>query len=123
MMPKMSSGEYLRSTILLADDDPMVTELISTFLRSAGYDVAVASNGQEALAIFDQAPSSIRLLISDVEMPILSGIDLATVAGRRGCPVLLISGKPFPREAQDRGWDLLAKPFLPRELLLEVRVL
>jgi CheY-like chemotaxis protein len=119
----MSSGEDSRGTILLADDEAMVTDLFSTFLRSAGYEVTVASNGQDALEVLNRDPSSIRLLISDVDMPLLSGVELAIVASARGCPVLLISGQPFPPQAYEAGWDLLAKPFRPSELLLKVQEL
>jgi two-component system, NtrC family, response regulator len=62
------------SDILIVDDDPNALFAISQMLRDEGYNILTADNGQEALEVFKK--NSIRLVISDIRMPNLSGIDL-----------------------------------------------
>src|SRR5262249_6224853 len=113
----------LPSVILLADDDQTLRDLFAILLRRAGFDVRLAANGQDALALFRRAPDSIRLVITDVDMPMTSGIEVAAFVDQSGtgCPVLLISGKPFPQEVRERRWSTLAKPFTPRAFIQTVQ--
>jgi CheY-like chemotaxis protein len=111
--------ENARSTVLLVDDDPLVLELCASCLRNAGFLVKVAANGRDAQALFREDPASIQLVLTDVEMPFVSGIELADFVAASGssCPVLLVSGSLAPPEAQRKGWDFLAKPFTPSVLI------
>jgi CheY-like chemotaxis protein len=111
--------ETAGSTVLLVDDDPAVLELCATFLRKAGLTVREAANGRDAQDILRQSPASIGLLITDVEMPLVSGTELADSVAACGssCPVLLISGKLAPPEVDQKGWEFLAKPFTPSVLI------
>lgn len=61
-------------TILLIDDDDLVAQTVSMMLSISGYDVRIASNGMDALKIFNNEP--IGLVISDLFMPSLSGWDV-----------------------------------------------
>lgn len=116
--PDETSG----STVLLVDDDPDVLELCATCLRKAGLTVKVAANGRDAQAVFRERPESIGLLVTDVEMPLVSGLELADVVAHGSrCPVLLISGKLAPPEVDQKHWEFLAKPFTPNVLLATVR--
>ena len=63
------------ATILLAEDEPPIRELLSKILNSAGYQVLVASDGKRALKIAEQT-EKIDLLLSDVVMPEMSGVEL-----------------------------------------------
>lgn len=105
-----------RSTVLLVDDDAGVREICALYLRKAGFAVEVAANGRDAQVFFRERPASIRLLITDVEMPFISGLELADFGAACGscCPVLLISGKALPAEAARKDWEFLAKPFTQR---------
>jgi CheY-like chemotaxis protein len=115
-----------RETVLLAEDEPQVRRLIHTVLEQAGYTVLVAENGEHALRVARSTPH-IDLLVSDVRMPQLGGVELA----RRlraiwpGLKVLLMSGYPDIEAvtAQDSGTGhgLFAKPFGTSELLDRVR--
>ena len=115
-----------RETVLLAEDEPQVRRLIHTVLEQAGYTVLVAENGEHALRVARSTPH-IDLLVSDVRMPQLGGVELA----RRlraiwpGLKVLLMSGYPDIEavSAQDSGMSLglFAKPFGTSELLDRVR--
>ena len=63
-------------TILIADDDPLILRLVAVALVPEGYDVITASNGRQALAASRAHPGPIQLLLSDVQMPEMSGPEL-----------------------------------------------
>ena len=93
---------------------------------SHGYTVLDARDGDEALALARQHQGAIHLLIADVVMPGLSGRDLAArlTAERPGLRVLYTSGyteNMVIRTGLEESLALLAKPFLPADLLQEVR--
>jgi two-component system cell cycle sensor histidine kinase/response regulator CckA len=119
------SGGGPRS-ILVAEDEPAVLNLIERVLSSAGYTVLSASTGAEALAIVGAYASDIDLLVSDAVMPGMAGRELARQlrVERPGLPILFVSG--WAGEAFERDWagepavDLLLKPFEVAELLERV---
>lgn len=105
--------------ILVVDDNPRIRELAKLFLENAGYAVAVACDGAEALRFYEQHQSRVMLLITDVTMPNMNGLELS---GRVGgidpqLPVLIMSGES--RDAYP-GLESIAKPFRPHELLERV---
>jgi PAS domain S-box-containing protein len=113
-------------TILLAEDDGAVRRLAHDVLANQGYTVLDARDGDEALAIARRYPHTIHLLIADVVMPGLSGRDLATrlTLERPDVRVLYTSGYSetvMMRAGFEPGLTLLAKPFLPVDLLGRVR--
>jgi CheY-like chemotaxis protein len=63
-------------TILLAEDDQILNQMISQMLESNGFLALRASNGEEALALFEANSTEITLVISDIEMPRMSGVEL-----------------------------------------------
>jgi CheY-like chemotaxis protein len=110
--------------ILLADDDESLGILIQLVLDRRGYHVLTTLSGQEALAMAERRSRTFDLLITDVDMPLLSGLGLAQEFRKRypGVPILFTSGGPdldgvdqFILE-QDRT-SLLRKPFRPSKLL------
>ena len=72
--------ERRRPRILVADDERSMRELLAIVLRREGYDVLLAENGREAIALIEKEP--IDLLISDIKMPDLSGVDVLRAAKR-----------------------------------------
>src|SRR4051794_35010339 len=81
-------------TILFADDDGQVQTLVLTLLHNCGYKVIVATTGNEALQKAREFEGMIHLLLSDVEMPGMTGIELAIQLNqeRPDTKILLISG-------------------------------
>jgi PAS domain S-box-containing protein len=114
-------------TILVVEDQEHVRRFTSCLLRSSGYHVIEAPDGMKALAAAAQQTGSIDMLVTDVIMPGLSGIDLAAELRRRTdreLPVLFISG--YTADMIGRGGvlppgvTLLEKPFQPDLLLMRV---
>jgi CheY-like chemotaxis protein len=102
-------------SILLVDDEEMVLRLLSTMLQAAGYTVVPATNGHDALAALSKSSIPIDLLVTDVNLPGMTGIELAASAVRGGGSpkVLLISGLPLPPAGKPSEWHYLPKPFAP----------
>jgi CheY-like chemotaxis protein len=114
--------------VLLVEDDEAVRNLIYQSLELSGYTVLVASQGTEALQVYEQQRKPIHLLINDVVMPGgMNGQDLAQrlKALCPGLKVLFISG--YTNEAiahhgvLEPGLFLLQKPFTPNILQQKVR--
>ena len=80
------------ATILLVDDEEPLRNIWSQWLTEHGYEVTVAANGKEALAVAERHPSNIDLLITDVFMPLLSGPKLAAMlrSSRPDLKVILV---------------------------------
>ncbi|HEY4396796.1 MAG TPA: PAS domain S-box protein [Acidimicrobiia bacterium] len=114
-------------TILVVEDESAVRSLARDVLARLGYDVLVASDGRDALKVADRCRRSIHLLVSDVVLPHLRGVEVADRlrARRPGLRVLYISGyteTAIVHDGQlDPGVDFLAKPFRPIDLATRVR--
>jgi CheY-like chemotaxis protein len=108
--------------VLLADDEPALRTLLTRFLERLGYTVLAEASGAEALARAERHPGRLWLVITDVDMPGMSGAELARALGvpHPDTPVLFISGRPAPRDLSDavvgRPAAFLAKPFALAEL-------
>ena len=116
-------------TILLVEDDESLRELTTTLLAGAGYRVLPANNGPSALALSQQYPHRIHLLLTDVVMPEMNGPDLASQvkAGRPELNVLYMSGyagKLLSHHGMlESETTFLPKPFTKLDLLTKVGAL
>jgi PAS domain S-box-containing protein len=114
-------------TILLAEDEPSLRQLMARVLRTQGYTVLEAADGHEALTLAQANGAKIQLLLTDVIMPGLSGKTLAEWLGQvnPAVRVLFISGyinNNAVRDAMSRpGTFFLQKPFNPLDLTKKVR--
>jgi signal transduction histidine kinase/ActR/RegA family two-component response regulator len=126
--PSFATGPVRGERILVVDDDSMILQLVVKTLEGAGYRVQAVEGGAEAEeAYLAAAADPFRLVLTDVIMPRVSGVDLAQKLLRRdpGVRVLFMSGQAHASGvtegfAADR-FDLLAKPFRPEGLLRAVR--
>jgi DNA-binding NtrC family response regulator len=107
-----------QKTILVVDDDAEVLKFVSGFLAS-NYKVLTASSGEGGLQQSKDYKGELHLLLSDFQMPGMSGVDLATkiTVDRPQLQVLLMSGFPEGMLVLNEGWHFLAKPFIPSQLL------
>jgi PAS domain S-box-containing protein len=119
-----TSGLEGHETVLVAEDEPSVLDLVSRTLREHGYVVLRAGNGDEAQRLSRKMKDvPIHLLITDVVMPRMGGRELAQkfLASRREAKVLFISGYVEHDRVLDAQTVLLQKPFTPDALLAKVR--
>lgn len=119
-----STRQKFSATILIAEDEQPVRGAVERMLREEGYKVMSAVNGAEALDIWESASSSIDLLITDLVMPEVGGLELAETARRhrRDLPVIFMSGfteaAALKSEVFSESEAFLEKPF-HREVFLE----
>ncbi|HSH96404.1 MAG TPA: response regulator [Roseimicrobium sp.] len=115
--------------VLVVDDDPMVREVIRACLQRAGYDLHLARDGAEGLKLFNQLGDEIALIISDVTMPNLNGVEMYRKIRETNAtiPVLMISGDADAKVESGLAQlganrpPLIKKPFAVKGLLEEVR--
>ena len=110
--------------MLVADDEPRITKLVSLALSEEGFRVVTAANGEDALAVAEEIRPDIVLL--DIVMPDLDGIEvMRRLRERRPVPVILLTARSSTAD-KTKGLDLgaddyIAKPFHPDELAARVR--
>jgi CheY-like chemotaxis protein len=104
---------------MIVDDDPEVRIVVAEFLEDFGYRVLQADGGAQALEVLERTPD-LRMIITDIRMPDMSGIELADVATQRrhDLKIILISGYFVSQQVSRR---FLRKPFRMRELEAAVR--
>jgi CheY-like chemotaxis protein len=114
------------TTIMLVEDNAILRELLQRTLERAGFSVLAAADGAEALQLCRQHRGTFRLVVSDLAMPQLNGIELSERI-KSGCPeakFLFITGfaDQFPELDAwlKNGADILEKPFSPSELVRRV---
>ncbi len=107
-----------QKTILVVDDDPAVLSYVAELLADQNYHLLTCGSGAEALLQSRTYKGEIHLLLSDFQMPLMSGIELATAmtAERPQLRVLLMSGFPGGMLVLNEGWHFLAKPFIASQL-------
>lgn len=114
-----------RSLVLLVDDEDAITSTLGPYLERSGFDVVVAGDGEEALAL--HARHSPDIVVSDVLMPKLDGRELVRRlrADETWTPIILLTkvDEAFERTAalDDGADDYLGKPFDPPELVSRIR--
>jgi two-component system alkaline phosphatase synthesis response regulator PhoP len=113
-------------TVLVVDDDPVIQKLLQVNFEMEGYDVVIAGDGEEGLALAREEQPDLVLL--DVMMPKMNGLDVAAAmrsdATTEGIPIIMLSAKAQASDVQaglDLGVDdYVTKPFDPLELLERV---
>ena len=114
-------------TILVVDDDPDIARFVEVNLRSAGYDVAVAADGEEALT----RAATLRpdLVLLDVMMPRIDGFEVAQRLRKNpqtaNTSIIMLTAKALSADKvtglQSGADDYIIKPFDPIELLARVK--
>jgi len=114
--------------VMTVDDSVTVRQVLKTTLSAAGYEVVEASDGQDALEKLSERP--VDILVTDLNMPRLDGIDLIKTVrrqpGNRFIPIIMLTTESQPELKQSgkaagaSGW--LTKPFRPEQLLAVVRM-
>jgi CheY-like chemotaxis protein len=116
-----------RARLLLVDDEAMVVRVIARLLERSGFDVTVYTNPAEALSRLQAEPQAFDVLLTDMTMPEMTGIELARGASAAGAtlPVVLLSGwidNEAERLARAAGIArVLSKPIQVAALVAAVR--
>ncbi|MDA8433910.1 MAG: response regulator, partial [Nitrospiraceae bacterium] len=114
-------------TILVVEDNESVRSLIERKLQKLGYTIFVARNGKEALSLLEDHAEAIRLVITDLVMPEMGGLELSRSikAGYPSVRIIALSGYPILSEREEFGkagiCDLIHKPFVVRTLAEAVK--
>jgi DNA-binding response OmpR family regulator len=111
-------------TILVVDDEPSIGEVVSIYLRRAGYQVVVAHDGQAALDAMEEQPPD--LVVLDLMLPKVDGLQITRRLRAEGdTPIIMLTAR---REEADRiaglemgADDYVVKPFSPQELVSRVK--
>lgn len=118
-----------QKTILAVDDEAHILHVVSLKLQNAGFNVIIANDAEEAVEVATGV--TIDLMITDFQMPGMSGLDLArkihAEPGRKNLPVLLLTAHGLALEQIELAHAgiafCLSKPFSPRDLLTKVNEL
>jgi CheY-like chemotaxis protein len=116
-----------RETLLLVDDEPQVCEMLRVSLECLHYRVLTAANGAEALVVYERYKDAIALVLTDLVMPVMGGVELCRALWQRnsGVKILVMTACPLGearqafQEERLLGW--LYKPFALAELAQAVR--
>lgn len=113
--------------ILVVDDEEQVRRLLVRGLRQGDYEVIEAAGAQEAIAMLEQENGQVQLVVTDIAMPVMNGVELADRIRTTwpALPVLFVSGHPYDGVGfNQHGVDanrFLQKPFKVETLLAQVR--
>lgn len=109
--------------VLLVEDDPEALRVTSYFLRELGYRTLEASGTMEAVELARAHRAGIDLLVTDVAMPVMNGIELAQRirAELPALPVIFLAGVVPAPVTQLRGTRFLRKPFSKAQLAALIR--
>lgn len=113
--------------ILIADDEPLLTEMLDFRLRSKGFETIIAHDGREALAKFDEAKPAAVVL--DAMMPVYDGMAVLRQIRAKDdhgkVPVIMLSARrnedDIVRALEAGADDYIVKPFLPEELMVRLQ--
>jgi len=110
--------------ILVVDDEPSISEVVTIYLQRAGYQVTVARDGQAALEAIERQPPD--LVVLDLMLPKVDGLEITRRLRAQGnTPIIMLTAR---REESDRitgletgADDYVVKPFSPQELVSRVK--
>ena len=112
-------------TILVVDDAEVVLSVVVSILKAAHFDVLQASNGPEALKLAANYAGKIDVLLSDIQMPEMSGPTLGETLKEARPDILIMLMSGFPGGdllVLNYGWAFIQKPFVPVKLLEMINV-
>ena len=122
-----SPTSFANRDVLIVDDEAPIRAILATHLAGAGFNVHLASNGEQALATVEEIGPALQLVIMDITMPGLSGIETWSQLRKthRELPIIMSSGHPQEALQDLEGWNpacdgFIQKPYRSQSLLLAV---
>ncbi len=123
----VSENKAGNETILVVEDEFMVRELVCDSLKNSGYTILEASNGKEAIEMFNKNSKKIDLILTDVIMPAMSGRKMVELLQKKhpGINALYMSGYTddaiIKHGVLEPGMAYIQKPFSPKALIQKVQ--
>ncbi len=115
-----------KSKILVVDDDKHISELLKLYLEKEGYDVYIASDGEEGLNKFKAIQP--KLVVLDIMLPVIDGMQVCNEIRRiDNTPIIMLSakGEVFDKvlSLELGADDYMVKPFEPKELIARIKAI
>jgi DNA-binding response OmpR family regulator len=119
----------MHKKVLIADDDFHINRVIAYKIKSAGYEVLTARNGQEAVDIARREKPDI--IVMDIMMPVITGIQAAEILKQdtdmANIPIIILTAMEVGEDEENittiaGSGNIITKPFSPKELLNAIRV-
>ncbi|MDC0362500.1 ATP-binding protein [Halioglobus sp.] len=125
-----SPGDFSNSDVLVVDDEEGIRSILEKHLVAAGFNVHLASSGQEALNSLDRIGSTLCLVILDITMPGLSGVQTwgKIRENYSELPIIMSSGHPEEALYKLEGWNteydsFIQKPYRRKSLIASIEML
>ena len=120
----LRSNDPDQPVILIAEDEVSIQDVVRIILEEEGFFVLTAENGEAALSVSRQYPGEIHLLLTDIVMPQMGGVELSNriSSERPGICIVLMSGNSFA-ETINPEVPFLEKPFSPKQLKATIAAL
>lgn len=112
---------YGEGTILMVDDEDLILTMGQTVLSEFGYEVLTSNNGRDALEILKKQKNKIKLVITDLVMPQMSGRELVEQILNIAPDIKILYTSGFVRPSTKEEENYLQKPFTSQDLLLKVK--
>lgn len=114
----------MKERILLIEDDARLAEMVKDYLGQSDFDVTIAGNGRDGIAL--QIDQHFDAILLDLMLPDMDGLEVCrTVRAKSQIPILMLTAKGEPMDRiiglELGADDYLPKPFEPRELLARLR--
>lgn len=122
-----SPGRFINRNVLIVDDEESIRAILAKHLAAAGFNVQLASNGTQAIAAVEKPGPPLHLVIMDITMPGLSGIETRSILRKQNMelPIIMSSGHPQEALHDLEGWNsaydgFIQKPYRSQSLLLAI---
>jgi signal transduction histidine kinase len=128
--PLADPASFANGDVLVVDDEALIRTVLTKQLAAVGFNVHVASSGDEALVAVEEIGSALRLVVLDIAMPGLSGVETWSQLRKTRAELPIIMSSGHPEEALDKlkGWNtaydgFIQKPYRNQSLLLVIQSL